>query len=127
MGTPNLLIILSTLVSLLFLLLIVSILQRRSLREQSAGLLIDYVIFSWPWVLGQLLLWLDSVFAPTTCYSHFILQCPFAGRVLFSFNPNIPTPRRADQSLVDYGPGLGDDGYCARGKLADVARSHLAR
>ncbi|MCB0194850.1 MAG: GAF domain-containing protein [Anaerolineae bacterium] len=61
MGTPNLLIILSTLVSLLFLLLIVSILQRRSLREQSAGLLIDYVIFSWPWVLGQLLLWLDSL------------------------------------------------------------------
>ena len=61
MGTSNLLIMLSMLGSLLYLLLIISILQRRGLRERSAGLLIDFVLCSWPWTLGHLMLWLDGL------------------------------------------------------------------
>ena len=107
MGTPNLLIVLSTLVSLLFLLLIISILQRRSLREQSAGLLIDYVISSWPWVLGHLVLWLDrSPFLPHQFISRILLYNALLLAVIF-FHLTRTFLRRDGRTRMGWIIGLG--------------------
>ncbi|MCB9078644.1 MAG: GAF domain-containing protein [Anaerolineaceae bacterium] len=84
MGTPNLLIGLSMLGSLLYLLLIFSVLQRRGLREHSAGLLVDFVLCSWPWTLGHLALWLDGLpFLPPPLIERLLLYNALLLSIIF--------------------------------------------
>lgn len=106
MGTTNLLIALSTLVSLLYLLIITSTLKRRSLQEPSAGLLIDFVICSWVWTLIHLVLWLDGVpFLPQQLIYRILLYNALILAIIF-FHLTQTFLRRSNRSRVWWGVGL---------------------